>query len=65
MQFAPGYQPTVGVDYGFKIETVSNEEGKLISYNGSCYDTEFAFTSDTWINMSRREYLVLAPNLLY
>ena len=27
-QFAPGYQPTVGVDYGFKIETVGGQEGE-------------------------------------
>ena len=30
LQFSPGYQPTVGVDYGFKIETVDNKERKYM-----------------------------------
>lgn len=30
LQFSAGYQPTVGVDYGFKIQTVKNTDCKLL-----------------------------------
>lgn len=31
LQFSAGYQPTVGVDYGFKIQTVKNTDCKLLT----------------------------------
>ena len=30
MQFHPGYQPTVGVDYGYKVQVVDGLEGRLL-----------------------------------
>ena len=30
LQFSGGYQPTVGVDYGFKIQNVKGEDCKSL-----------------------------------
>ncbi|KAF6033101.1 hypothetical protein EB796_008591 [Bugula neritina] len=50
-KFSPGYQPTVGVDYGFKIETVDDKEVRIhlwdLSGDDDYYDTRIELYGKT------------------
>ncbi|XP_067952100.1 dnaJ homolog subfamily C member 27-like [Watersipora subatra] len=50
-KFSPGYQPTVGVDYGFKIETIGGKEVRVhlwdLSGSDEYYETRIELYAKT------------------